>query len=239
MRTEPLPSIFPPAPTYARHAVRAGEIHLRLIDLDDPGWDRLAGSLSADEQARASRYRTAALACLYQRGRAALRLVLAYYAGKPPPSLVLEYGEFGKPALRGGTVHFNVSHSANRAIIAVAASPVGVDLEWTGHPGLSIDELVRVVCSESERDCLRHLSEEARKLAFFQLWTQKEAYCKTLGVGLQKTLTDISFGEGVFDAPRRVLDAGAATLHVHPLAGIPQFSASVCSGDEDVSIQWY
>jgi 4'-phosphopantetheinyl transferase len=230
--------LFEPQHRFAQCTLAPAAVHLRLVDLDDARWDGFSCSLSDDEQARASRYRTAALAQTYRRGRAALRQVLAYYAGQPPRSLALDYGEFGKPALRGHDLQFNLSHSARRALIAVSNDPVGVDLEWI-HPGLAVEELAPMVCNGAEDEYLRNLPEDARRIAFFQLWTQKEAYCKALGVGLQKTLADIAFEDYFGAGPSAVLDQGAATMVVHPLAAIPGYSASLCATRADAAISWY
>ena len=232
------PDVFQPHHQFARCALASTEVHLRLVDLDDARWDAFTTSLSVDEEARASRFRTTALARSYRRGRAALRQVLAYYAGQPPRSLAMQYGEFGKPALRGHDVQFNLSHSGKRALIAVSALPVGVDLEWI-HPRLVVEDLAPIVCNGAEDAYLRQLPEDARRAAFFQLWTQKEAYCKALGIGLQKTLTDIAFAHHAAGAPATVLDRGAATMAVHPLPSIPGYSASLCAPGLDAAIRWY
>lgn len=230
--------VFEPQHRFAQCTLAPAAVHLRLVDLDDARWDEFSCSLSVDEEARASRYRTAARAQIYRRGRAALRQVLAYYAGQPPRSLALYYGEYGKPALRGHDVQFNLSHSGKRALIAVSNDPVGVDLEWI-HPGLQVEELASIVCNGAEDEYLRNLPEDARRIAFFQLWTQKEAYCKALGVGLQKTLADIGFEDYFGAGPRAVLDKGAATMVVHPLGTIPGYSASLCAPGVGTQIRWY
>ena len=229
---------FPPNRTYARCAIGPAEVHLRLVNLDDERWDGFIASLSADEEARASRYRTAALAQSYRRGRAALRQVLAYYAGEAPRRLTLQYGAFGKPALKDHNLQFNLSHSAGRALIAVSGDAIGVDLEWI-HPSLVVEELAPIVCNGAEHDYLRNLPADARRIAFFQLWTQKEAYCKALGMGLQKTLADVAFGENFGTGPRPVLDRGAVTMVVHPLAILPGYAASLCAPGPETAIRWY
>jgi 4'-phosphopantetheinyl transferase len=232
------PDVFQPERKFVRCTLTPDEVHLRLVDLDDARWDGFATSLSDDEEMRASRYRTAALAQSYRRGRAALRQVLAYYAGQAPRALSLQYGEFGKPALKGHALQFNLSHSAQRALIAVSHTAIGVDLEWI-HPQVAVEELAPIVCNGAEHEYLRNLPEDARRIAFFQLWTQKEAYCKALGVGLQKTLADIGFGENFGDGPRAVLDRGRTSMVVQPLASIPGYSASLCAPGPGVALRWF
>ena len=104
-------------------------VFLWLVDLDDPALDALAPCLSAQEQARAARYRGDALQRGHRRARAALRHILAHHTGQPPATLALAEGPLGKPVLDGLALHFNLSHSGALALVAVASVPVGIDLE--------------------------------------------------------------------------------------------------------------
>ena len=87
--------------------------------------------LSEDEVARANRFRFEEDRIRWIRARSSLRLILSRYAGSDPAELVFCYGKHGKPALVGATgVEFNLSHSGDWAMVAVARSvPVGVDIE--------------------------------------------------------------------------------------------------------------
>lgn len=207
------PTLFPPSPAFARHNIEPGGIHLRIVDLDDPGWDRLAGFLSVDEELRATRFPSAAQGTSYQRAQCALRLALAYYARKPPHSLVFDYGK-GKPALCRHNVHFSMSRSANRALIAVGHGPVGTDLEFIGWPGIDEGE-----AGDGAN----------RKRASLQLRTQKGAYCKALGTPLGQPPDEVLPGVSLHGAPAMV---------VQPVEGIALFVASVCSAGP-ASIRWY
>lgn len=95
------------------------------------------------------------------------------------------------------------------------------------------------MCSAGEADGLRAMPEPQRRAAFFQLWTRKEAYCKALGVGLQKTLGEITFEAGADGAPWRVLDKGEAALFAYPLNCIGGYAASLCSPERHAVLRWY
>lgn len=187
-------------------------------DLDDPGWDRFACVLRADEVDKAARYRTARLAAHYRRCRTILRLLLAADAGLDPARIAFRYGWAGKPEAVDLPGHFNVSHAAGRALIALSPHPVGIDIESTAHDRIRMEELADLVCHPDELAMLAGLAPASRQDVLYRLWVRKEAYCKALGTGLQSDLCGIRFAPtatsgiaGVRDAVR----AHAKTHYVH------------------------
>jgi 4'-phosphopantetheinyl transferase len=61
-------------------------------------------------------------------GRGQLRELLASYLGEPPGKLRFRYSSYGKPALSGFELHFNVSHSGGLALLAFSTDhEIGVD----------------------------------------------------------------------------------------------------------------
>jgi 4'-phosphopantetheinyl transferase len=84
--------------------------------------------LSADERARAGQFMFDRDRRRYIAARARLRIILARYVGQAPAALQFHYGPHGKPALDG--ISFNLSHSADLALLAVSrGTVVGVDIE--------------------------------------------------------------------------------------------------------------
>jgi len=101
-----------------------------------------------------------------------------------------EYGEHGKPSLKGmPDVHFNISHCKEAVVVAVGNEPVGVDVECRGRYK---ESLAAHVLNEEE---LQHVLECKNKdLAFTELWTIKEAILKYTGEGIttdMKTVVDL------------------------------------------------
>ncbi len=144
--------------------------------------------LSADEQARASRFFFERDRTRFAVARAALRGILGRYLGVPPTRVEFSYGRRGKPALaaRPGTpaLRFNLAHSDGRALCAVAVGrDVGVDLERL-RPDFATDAVAAHFFSGAEVTTLRTLAAERRTRAFFDCWTRKEAYIKARGEGL-------------------------------------------------------
>ena len=97
------------------------------------------------------------------------------------------YNTFGKPGLSpecGRGLRFNISHSADLALIAIALdAEVGVDLEHLqALPDYA--EIARGFFSPAEVDELTRLPSGLQAQAFFRCWTKKEAYAKARGEGL-------------------------------------------------------
>ena len=182
-------------------AAKLGDgIHVWQAALD-PGersLARLEALLSPDEKARAGRFRFERDRNRYIAGRGALRQLLGAYAGIAPGKLEFVYGEFGKPALSeasasaSGGISFNLAHSADLAVYAIARErTLGIDVERI-KPESAGEEIARRYFSPREVQHLLALCPEERVKAFFRCWTRKEAYLKALGTGLQTPLDSFS-----------------------------------------------
>jgi 4'-phosphopantetheinyl transferase len=146
-------------------------------------------ALSGDEIARAARFRRAEDRIRFKATRGALRHLLAGETGLAPDALAFALRPHGKPALAGmADPQFNVSHAGGLALIGISARPIGVDIEKM-EP---IDELALAeafFCAGELRD-LKRLDGAARRAAFYQIWTCKEAVLKGLGCGIAENLKD-------------------------------------------------
>jgi 4'-phosphopantetheinyl transferase len=175
-------------------------VHVWKFDLNCAALDRYVAILSRDEQARADRYSGERLRCDFIRARCALRLVLADYSGHDPADIVFRYAEFGKPAIdwpnAGLACHFNLSHSGRHGLIAVAAYPVGIDIEYMMRTDCDIDALVDIVCHPREKEIFALCPPAQRAALFYRVWSRKEAYCKALGVGLQANMRSLNVEDG-------------------------------------------
>lgn len=179
----PPPSDWVPASLAAAARPPAGEVHLWRIDLQagDAGADRAL--LSPAEQVRADRFLDPEGRRRHVRGRAVLRRLLGQCLGADPRTLDLAEGAHGKPFLTGtGDLHFNLSHSGETALIALAVGvAVGIDVE-AGERKVAANGVAARWFTPEEQAAWQ--AEGQSPAAFFRLWTRKEAVMKAHGGGL-------------------------------------------------------
>jgi 4'-phosphopantetheinyl transferase len=151
----------------------------------------LAALLSADELARAGRFRFAADRARYCLSRAGLRSLLGAYCGAPASAIQFTYSAYGKPALAGTgrDLQFNISHARGVTAYAITRGrPVGIDVERV-RPGGDWEHIVRTQFAAAEAEAYRALPAQDRLTGFFTAWTRKEAFIKALGTGLSRPLS--------------------------------------------------
>lgn len=175
---------------------------------------RLEHLLSSDEKARAARFRFDRDRRYFISARGLLREIISQYLNTLPDRLSFRYGAHGKPYLvRQGNsdLNFNVSHTSDTALIAVARRrEVGVDIEHISRD-VSVVNLAETVFSSPEKQALSGLGSKDKLRAFFRFWTRKEAYIKAdgRGVSLPLELIDVS-SEGRVT----ILDGATRSWHV-------------------------
>lgn len=171
-------------------SLRFDEVHVVLIRLDGPIEGELE-VLDETERARASRFAFERDRRRYIAAHGSTRRALGAYLQQSPACLRFTVGEHGKPRLAGASpgVRFNLTHSGDRAMLAVTLDrEVGIDLE--AHRQVDTIDLAQRFFSPRERDALEALAPADRLEAFFRCWTRKEAFLKALGAGLALPLDD-------------------------------------------------
>lgn len=171
---------------------------------------RYASLLSPEEWGRARRFRFERDRRRFTVARGVLRTLLGQYLGIDSRSIEFSYASHGKPFLAGALsaqrLYFNVSHSGELALYAIARErEVGVDIELV-HTIDDAQQIAERFFSLAENAALRALPAEVKEEAFFTCWTRKEAYIKALGEGLSLPLHefDVSLTPG---EPARFLGA--------------------------------
>lgn len=177
--------------------LKDNEVHVWWVNAgsEDIPQDLLAVSLSEDERERAARFKFAKDRRLHVAAHAALRSLLADYLRVAAGEIQFVSGAHGKPALApplaASGLEFNLSHSHEVALVAVARQrAVGVDVEFVKR-NFSFDELARRFFTTKEVGALFELPQPLQREAFFKCWTSKEAFLKAKGTGLSGKLDEV------------------------------------------------
>lgn len=108
-------------------------------------------------------------------------------------SLIFEEEHNGKPVLASHPgFHFNLSHSGNAVVAAVADKPVGVDVELLKPAELQIARRFFIPAEVSYIE----EGEAEKDRRFFTVWTRKEACMKWTGEGMAMVLSSFSVLSG-------------------------------------------
>jgi 4'-phosphopantetheinyl transferase len=157
----------------------------------DPGdrAEELRRHLAADELERLERLARSEVGRRWLVSRAALREILAAELGTSPSAVRLKLGANGRPGLDPAAhrpvLDFNLSHSADLALVAIVrGARVGVDVERLrrGRDPLRVADRY---FSAAEVAAVRAYPAGDRPAAFLRYWTAKEALAKGLGLGLR------------------------------------------------------
>ena len=177
-----------PAPS-----LRPGEVHLWRLETTAfagaaPTAQLEQWHLSRSERDRALRYRTPNSSWAFGYARHCLRAILAKYLGLHPAAVPLQTGRWGKPELAPSPetppdLQFNLAHGGEVILIAVALTPVGVDVEPL-RPTPDLGELAIAILTQEERREWETADPADKLERFLRIWTRKEALLKGIGVGL-------------------------------------------------------
>ena len=231
------------AAPHAPPSLGAEAVHVWRVRLDPPdGVDDAWDVLSEAERGRAQRFVQEHHRRRFVAAHGALRRILAGYTARHSRALSFSAGPHGKPALAGSPVgssprlEFNLSHSADLALVAVAwGRPVGVDLEkWELE--MNHLELAERFFSPTERTSLRALADRHEDLVrgFFAAWSRKEAYLKARGEGVTRGLHhfDVNLAPG---EPARLLadrlDVGIERWRMRSIVPEDGYSAAIVAAD--------
>ncbi|MEU6391118.1 4'-phosphopantetheinyl transferase superfamily protein [Streptomyces sp. NPDC046939] len=183
-----------------------GDLGLWLVRTDGEAGDA-AGVLDTGELRRAAAFVFDRHRLRYVNAHLALRSILAEHLGRAPAALrfVREpcpgCGEpHGRPALADTPdLHFSLSHSGDLALVALAATPVGADVEELTPPATA-DELSAVLHPRERAELAALPDPSERSRAMSRAWVRKEAYLKGIGTGLSRA-TDLDYVGTLPDAP--------------------------------------
>jgi 4'-phosphopantetheinyl transferase len=148
----------------------------------------------------------------------ALREIVAAYLEASPDAIRIVTGEHGKPALADGALRFNLSHSGDLALVAVARErDVGVDVERIDARRDALALAERALDADGAA-AVQAAAVADRAAVFHRGWVRREAVAKCAGTGLStpppdapRQLIDLDVGD---DYAAAVAVAGAAPVRV-------------------------
>ncbi len=163
--------------------VSDNEVHVWRINISQKlkHLEQFEALLTPEETLRADKYKQQKDTYRFIVSRGAQRIVLGKYLNTPPAQLQFELGDNKKPHLvgmDGNKVHYNLSHSGDWVVLAIAQLPVGADVEFV-DPLFPFQDILEDNFSEEEVNYIGTSPER-----FFTLWTRKEAILKATGQGL-------------------------------------------------------
>lgn len=194
--------------------------------------DQLLQSLSQDEQDRVARLRFDHHRYRAIASRGILRSILARYLNCDPKAVQFQYGIQGKPTLADAsslpTLQFNLSHSHELVVYAIALQPVGIDVEFFREI-TGCDRLIKRYFSAQEQALFNSLAADAKQQAFFHYWTSKEAMLKAMGLGISdlKKIQLNPIGQCTQPYPIAGCCQLATSWHLHSFEPEPNYFASI------------
>ncbi len=161
------------------------EVWHGIITADEELYNRFLAVLDDDEQRQANRFKNTLLHKRYVEVHGRMRSLLAEVVKQAPEQITIYKTKQGKPYLPDyPEVTFNLSHSAEQLLIAVAQNcRVGVDIEVC-KPRANLTGLVNKCFAEAEMSYWNQLPDNEKKQAFYRFWTRKEAFVKATGHGI-------------------------------------------------------
>ncbi|MEE3469331.1 MAG: 4'-phosphopantetheinyl transferase superfamily protein [Butyrivibrio hungatei] len=203
-----------------------------LNELSDAEFECALSKIDPEQKDRIMRFHF-----IEDKKRALAGILLSKYAiakvfGISLDEIRVEKNKYGKPHVVGKRgVHFNISHSGDYVVCAVAGSPVGIDVQEISGQNLDVADRF---FSQEERDALAMCEGDAKRKLFYEIWSLKEAYIKCIGMGLSKPLDEF----GVFKeaGKYRLIDKGERIEEYHFCKYDIDERYSLCVCSQDASI---
>ncbi|MFP3596530.1 4'-phosphopantetheinyl transferase family protein [Chryseobacterium sp. SIMBA_029] len=96
-----------------------------------------------------------------------------------------------KPILKRHDIHFNISHSKDLVVCAIAEAPIGIDVEFLDPQINYLDFKPQMTPDEFHK--IHHSDSKIK--SFFTYWTNKEAVLKAHGEGMMIPLESFEITE--------------------------------------------
>jgi 4'-phosphopantetheinyl transferase len=153
---------------------------------------RWCGFLNAEESIRLKRFHHENDRLRYLLARTLCRSMLGRRIGIAPGLVNFDFNHWGKPLLPGTGLEFNLAHSGEYVVLAVAKTAVGIDLENVTRV-VNYEALAKRYFAAEEQLWLLNTPTDAKSDIFYKIWTLKEAWLKGVGKGLRIKLSSFFF----------------------------------------------
>ncbi len=170
-------------PSFTRLQFDTARSTLVLADTDgQAAWARTDHSVLTGQEVNHSREFDPEVAATWAAGRVVLRHVLAHVLDRDPAAIEIRLDSAGKP--RVADCEFSVTRARRLVLVAVAADPVGVDLEAVPDEAVAAEAVE--LLHPREKDELARFAGRDLAERFVRVWARKEAFLKALSTGLAR-----------------------------------------------------
>jgi len=176
----------------AETVVPEGGVCVWQAHVRPPAIERCLAVLDPADRARAAAFRSEPAQHAFVVGRGLTRTLLGRLLDIPAARVALDRYPNGKPRLaaehRAAGLHFNLSHSGDVVLVAIARGlVVGIDVERCA-PRSAVSRIASRFFSADEAAAIFDRPTLDPQLAFYRTWTRKEAFIKATGDGLSRPL---------------------------------------------------
>ena len=175
--------------------IKKGEVLILVFEIDSTQekWSDYDKILSKNEKNKANEFQYLDDKLSFTKCRSILRSTLSKWLNCGPSEINIIHRENGKPYLEHSKViEFNITHTKGLAAIAFSIdSEVGIDVENLNRE-INLDQVAKKVFTTSEQSLINGNNQNDKKKTFFRLWTSKESYLKSTGLGLRIDPREIS-----------------------------------------------
>lgn len=190
---------------------------VKFLMTDGVGFDDVKSAvefLPAERQEKIARMKFESDKVLSACAGLLLQSEIARYAPLDGEKILI--GEYGKPYLANGEIHFSLSHGGKCVAAAFDRAKVGVDVERKGRE--NPEKISERFFHPDEHAYVKNSGCDST--AFLEIWTKKEAYLKMLGVGLNVELKSFCVLSDALSGNIRTVDLGGYVLSVCSEKGI-------------------
>ncbi|MGJ7045268.1 4'-phosphopantetheinyl transferase family protein [Thermoanaerobacterium thermosulfurigenes] len=160
-------------------------------DIEEDEYSKLLAFASEEKRRRVNKIKKREDAVRTLLADVMFRIILIEKFGLNNEDVVIYNNEYGKPFLKDKSIFFSISHSCQWVSVAVDRKNLGVDVEKIRDVNLNVAK--RFFSRDEFEDMMRAPDKIDY---FFTLWTLKESYVKTLGVGLHIPLSSFTIKIG-------------------------------------------